>query len=128
VNVDPGAMPDMDELLAQVRRQAEEVQRIQRAVEAMEIKGRSRGNEVTVVLCGDGRFSAIDIDPEAVRRHDARNLGEIVLEAVNNGLQKLAEAGNAEFAPVIESARALADDGARRSCCFGNVVCQFCRS
>jgi DNA-binding YbaB/EbfC family protein len=107
VNVDPYAMPDMDELLAQVRQQTEEVQRIQRTVEALEIKGHSRGNEVTVVLRGDGRFSAVDIDPEAIRRYDARNLGEIVLEAVNNGLQKLAEASTAKFAPVIESARSL---------------------
>jgi DNA-binding YbaB/EbfC family protein len=107
VNVDPHAIPDMDGLLAQVRRQTEEVQRIQRSIEAMEVKGHSRGNEVTAVLRGDGRFSAIDIDPEAIRRYDARNLGEIVLEAVNNGLQKLAEASNAKFAPVIESARSI---------------------
>jgi DNA-binding protein YbaB len=107
VNLDPHAVPDMDGLLAQVRRQTEEVRRIQRSVEAMEVKGYSRGNEVTVVLRGDGRFSTIDIDPEAIRRYDARNLGEIVLEAVNNGLQKLAEASSAKFAPVIESAKPL---------------------
>jgi DNA-binding YbaB/EbfC family protein len=107
VNVEPSAVPDMDDLLNQVRRQTEEVQRIQRSIEAMEVKGHSRGNEVTATLRGDGRFSAIDIDPEAIRRYDARNLGEIVQEAVNNGLQKLAEASNAKFAPVIESARSL---------------------
>ncbi|WP_158888374.1 YbaB/EbfC family nucleoid-associated protein [Amycolatopsis anabasis] len=101
---DPYAVPDMDELLAQVRRQTEEVQRIQRSVEALEVKGHSRGNEVTATLRGDGRFTAIDIDPETIRRYDARNLGEIVLEAVNSGLTKLAEASKAKFAPMLEQA------------------------
>lgn len=104
---DPYAVPDMDALLDQVRRQTDEVQRIQRSVEAMEVKGHSRGNEVTAILRGDGRFSGIDIDPEAIRRYAARDLGEIVLEAVNDGLKKLAEASRAKFAPVIESARSL---------------------
>ncbi|MFI5609768.1 YbaB/EbfC family nucleoid-associated protein [Amycolatopsis sp. NPDC051903] len=102
---DPYAVPDMDELLAQVRRQTEEVQRIQRSVEAMEVKAASRQNEVTVSLRGDGRFTSIDIDPRAIREYDARNLSEIVLEAVNAGLRKLAEASSAKFAPVIEASR-----------------------
>lgn len=107
MNTDPYAVPDMDELLDQVRRQTEEVQRIQRSVEAMEVKAHSRNNEVTVTLRGDGRFTSIDIDPETVRRYDARNLGDIVAEAVNNGLQKLAETSAAKFAPMIEQAGSL---------------------
>jgi nucleoid-associated protein EbfC len=102
---DPYAVPDMDELLAQVRKQTEEVQRIQRTVEAMEIKAHSRQNEVTVTLRGDGRFTSIDIDPRAIREYDARTLSEIVLEAVNAGLQKLAETSSAKFAPVIAAAK-----------------------
>ncbi len=102
---DPYAVPDMDELLSQVRKQTEEVQRIQRTVEAMEIKAHSRQNEVTVTLRGDGRFTSIDIDPRAIREFDARNLSEIVLEAVNAGLQKLAETSSAKFAPVIAAAK-----------------------
>ncbi|MBB1160160.1 MULTISPECIES: YbaB/EbfC family nucleoid-associated protein [Amycolatopsis] len=102
---EPYAVPDMDELLAQVRKQTEEVQRIQRTVEAMEVKAASRQNEVTVTLRGDGRFTSVDIDQRAIREYDARTLSEIVLEAVNAGLQKLAEASSAKFAPVIEASR-----------------------
>ncbi|GAB3381692.1 YbaB/EbfC family nucleoid-associated protein [Amycolatopsis echigonensis] len=102
---EPYAVPDMDELLAQVRKQTEEVQRIQRTVEAMEVTAASRQNEVTVTLRGDGRFTSVDIDQRAIREFDARTLSEIVLEAVNAGLQKLAEASSAKFAPVIEASR-----------------------
>ncbi|MFF0148137.1 hypothetical protein ATK36_1494 [Amycolatopsis sulphurea] len=102
---DPYAAPDVDDLLAQVRRQTEQVRRIQRSVEAMEVKAASRQNEVTVTLRGDGRFTSVDIDPRAIREYDARTVSEIVLEAVNAGLQKLAEASSAKFATVIEAAR-----------------------
>jgi len=102
MNTEPNL--DVDRLLDQVRQQQEQVQRIQRGVEAMEIKGSSRGDEVTVTLRGTGRFTEVSIDQEAVRRYDARTLGEIVLEAVNDGLRKLGEASTARFAPVIEAA------------------------
>lgn len=95
---------DIDALLAQIRQQQEEVDRIQRGVEAMEIKAASRGNEVSVTLRGSGRFTEISIDPEAQRRYNADDLGAIVLEAVNDGLVKLAAATQARFARIIGAA------------------------
>ena len=95
---------DVQGLLDQVRAQQEQVQRIQRGVETLEVKGYSRGNEVTVSLRGSGQFTDINIDPESMRRYNARDLGDMVLEAVNDGLRKLAEATSARFAPVIEAA------------------------
>ena len=95
---------DVASLLDKVREQADQVQRIQRSVEAMQVKGNSRNNEVTVTVAGTGRFTEISIDPETVRRFNARDLGDIVLEAVNDGLQKLGEASSARFAPIIEAA------------------------
>jgi hypothetical protein len=95
---------DVAGLLDKVRQQTDQVQRIQRGIEAMQITGTSRNGEVTVTVQGTGRFTAVDIDPETVRRFSARDLGDIVLEAVNDGLHKLAEASTARFAPVIEAA------------------------
>ncbi|HKN55350.1 MAG TPA: YbaB/EbfC family nucleoid-associated protein [Amycolatopsis sp.] len=99
---DPYAAPDLDALLAQVRRQTEDVLRIQRAVEAMEVKAASRHNEVSVVVRGDGRFTAIDIDPRAIREYDPRALSALVLEAVNAGLRRLAEASSVKFESVVK--------------------------
>jgi DNA-binding protein YbaB len=98
---------DVAGLLDRVRKQTDQVQRIQRSVEAMQVKGNSRNNEVTVTLQGTGRFTEVSIDPETVRRYNARDLGDIVLEAVNDGLHKLAEASSAQFAPVIDAASKL---------------------
>ena len=102
--MNPEVQVDVAGLLDQVRQQADEVQRIQRSVEAMQVKGNSRNNEVTVTVTGTGRFTEISIDPETVRRFNARELGDIVLEAVNDGLRKLGEASTARFKPIIEAA------------------------
>lgn len=102
--MNPETDVDVAGLLDKVRQQADEVQRIQRSVEAMQVKGNSRNNEVTVTVTGTGRFTEINIDPETVRRFNARDLGEIVLEAVNDGLRKLGEASTARFKPIIEAA------------------------
>ena len=102
---------DIDGLLEQVRKQQEDVARIQRGVETMQVKGASRSNEVSVTLLGSGRFTEIAIDPEAQRRFNAHDLGEIVLEAVNDGLTKLAEATRARFAPIIDAPSSLPPAG-----------------
>jgi DNA-binding protein YbaB len=98
---------DVAGLLDRVRQQTDQVQRIQQGIEAMLVKGNSRNNEVTVTVQGTGRFTEITIDPETMRRFNARDLGDIVLEAVNDGLGKLAQASTARFAPVIEAANRI---------------------
>lgn len=97
-------VPQVEDLLERVRRQQEEIERIQRSVESMRVQGRSQRDEVTVTVQGTGRVTEVVIDPRVLRGGDARALGEYVVEAVNDGLRKVAEASTARFAPVIESA------------------------
>ncbi|MCK2238647.1 MULTISPECIES: YbaB/EbfC family nucleoid-associated protein [unclassified Crossiella] len=101
---DRGDTPQVDDLLERVRRQQEEIERIQRNVESMLVQGRSQRDEVSVTVQGTGRLTEVTIDPRVLRQGDARALGEFVVEAVNDGLRKVAEASTARFAPVIESA------------------------
>lgn len=96
--------PEIDDLLARVREQQAEVERIQKSVTELEITGYSRNNEVTVTLRGSGRFTEISIDEDVARRLDAASLGDIVLEAVNDGLKRLGEASTAKFKPVLDAA------------------------
>ncbi|MBP2471510.1 DNA-binding YbaB/EbfC family protein [Crossiella equi] len=97
-------IPEVDELLERVRRQQAEIERIQASVESMVVEGRSQRDEVTVSVQGTGRLTEVTIDPRVLRQGDARVLGELVVEAVNDGLRKVAEASASRFAPVIESA------------------------
>lgn len=96
--------PDLDALLEQVRVQQEQVAQAQRSVEALEIRGSSRGDEVSVTLRGTGQFTELTFHGDTLRRYAARELGDIVIEAVNDGLTKLAAASAARFAPFVEAA------------------------
>ncbi len=95
---------DIENLLARVREQQAEVERIQKSVTTMEITGYSRNNEVRATLRGNGRFTEISIEPDVARRMDAAGLGDVVLEAVNDGLRRLGEASTAKFKPMIDAA------------------------
>jgi nucleoid-associated protein EbfC len=104
MNLDAETPGDVDALMERLRRQQEEIERIQRSVEASEVTGGSRGDEVRVTVRGNGRVMNVTIDPDAVRRYDAHELGEMVTEAVNDGLRRAAEATSAKFQPIIEAA------------------------
>lgn len=94
----------MTALMERVRAQQQEIERIQRGIEVMEVTGSSRGDEVRVTVRGNGQFTDVTIHPEAVAQYDVNELGEIVMEAVNDGLRRVAEACAARFQPVIEAA------------------------
>jgi DNA-binding protein YbaB len=100
-------MPVLDALLAQVQQQQDEVLRIQKSLEREEIKAASRDDEVRVTLSGTGQFTEISVDPQALRRFDAHELGEVLVEAVNAGLQKLQQTSQAKFAPLIAAAQGI---------------------
>jgi nucleoid-associated protein EbfC len=98
------AIPDVAALMDRVRQQQEEIQRIQRGVEAMEVIGASRHDEVRITVRGNGQVTNVSIDPDALTENDADQLGGIVMEAINDGLRKVAEASSARFRPVVEAA------------------------
>jgi nucleoid-associated protein EbfC len=95
---------DVAAVLERARRQSEEIQRIKRGVEAMEVTGSSRHDEVRVTVRGSRQVTEVSIDPDAIGRYDADQLGDIVKEALNDSLRRLAEASAARFRPIIEAA------------------------
>ncbi|MFG3697338.1 YbaB/EbfC family nucleoid-associated protein [Micromonospora sp. NPDC047620] len=97
--------PAIEDLLAQVREQQQRIEEIQRSVATMELTAYAGNGDVTVKLKGDGRFTEVTIDPQVLRRYDAQTLGQLVLEAVNDGLAKLAAANEARYAPLLGEAQ-----------------------
>ena len=98
-------MLTVDELMARIHQQVQHIEEVQRSVERMEVVGHSRQGEATATLTGTGQFIEVSIDPRAMRRYDADSVGALVLEAVNDGLRRLAEASSEKFAPIIAESR-----------------------
>jgi DNA-binding YbaB/EbfC family protein len=90
---------EIADLLAEVEAHRGRVLDIQREVDRMEITGTAGGGEVTVRLRGTGRVIEVVIDPQAMRRYDARDLGAMITDAVNDGVGRLGEASRRRFAP-----------------------------
>lgn len=99
--------PEVAEMVAQLARQQEDVEQARRDVEAMLVKGGSRGHEVVATMRGTGELTEVVIDPDAIRRYDAHDIGTMVTEAVTDAQRRLAKATNERFAPVLAIAERL---------------------
>ncbi|KAA5830576.1 YbaB/EbfC family nucleoid-associated protein [Saccharopolyspora hirsuta] len=97
-------LPELTELVQRLQHQQAEVDRIRQDVDTALVSGRSRDDEVTATVRGTGRFTEVAIDPEVLRRYDARDIGEMVAEAANDALDRLARLAEQRLAPVLGSA------------------------
>jgi nucleoid-associated protein EbfC len=100
--------PEVAEMVEHLTRQQDEIARVQKSVEAMLVKGSSRGREVVATVRGTGEFAEVSIDPAALRRYDAHDIGSLVTEAVNDARRRLAKASEERFAPLLAVADRLA--------------------
>jgi DNA-binding protein YbaB len=100
--------PEVADMVAQLARQQEDVEQARLAVEAMTIRGWSRGHEVVATMRGTGELTEVAIDQDAVRRYDAHDIGGLVVEAVTDAQRRLAKATEARFARILGTAGHLA--------------------
>ena len=79
----------------QFMRQAQQLQqRLEKAQEELEaatVEATAGGGMVTAVVTGKLRLTSLTIDREAVDPDDAEVLGEMVMAAVNEGMEKSQE-------------------------------------
>lgn len=101
---------EFDDLLAKMEAQQRRAEELQLEIQKMEVTGKSRNGEVTATLKGGGQFTTIKIDPRVIQRYGPDSVGMLVVEAVNDGLRRAAEASMAKFEPLIAEARAAVPD------------------
>ncbi|HYQ66632.1 YbaB/EbfC family nucleoid-associated protein [Actinophytocola sp.] len=94
--------PEVADMVAQLARQQDDVEQARLAIEAMTVQGRSRGHEVVATMRGTGELTEVTIDPDALRRYDAHDVGGLVVEAVRDAQRRLARATEARFAPILD--------------------------
>ena len=79
----------------QMLRQAQQIQerlgRMQEELEGATVEATSGGGVVSVVVTGKQKVRSVKINPEAVDPMDVELLEELVLAAINEGLQKSQE-------------------------------------
>ena len=97
-------MDPLEEFLAQAEEEQRRIMDAQGTLERLEVTGRSRNNVVTAKVRGTGQLTEITIDPRQLSRFDAKALGVLVVEAVNDAGARVAEASRELFAPFMTQA------------------------
>jgi DNA-binding protein YbaB len=100
---------EVEQVAAAIEASRAQIQEIQQAVERMVVTGYSRNRELSVRVRGTGTLLDVSFDDdEVLRRPRPDVLSALIVEAVNDGLQRLAVASQDRFAPFIAQAQAQA--------------------
>jgi nucleoid-associated protein EbfC len=98
---------EVERLMADVRDQQRHIETVQKEIAATQIKGMAERGLVTVSMNGGGRFTDVTVEPDALRQFDAHLLGQVVLEAIHDGMRQLAALNRERFGPLMDDPEAL---------------------
>ncbi|MCS6915813.1 MAG: YbaB/EbfC family nucleoid-associated protein [Myxococcales bacterium] len=83
----PG-MPDLGALMQQAQRMQAELQRTQAELQRKQVEASAGGGMVTAVVTGSRELVSLRIDPQVIDPKDPQLLQDLIIAAVNQGLQR----------------------------------------
>jgi DNA-binding YbaB/EbfC family protein len=92
--------PDFNALLAQAQAMQQQMLKVQEEVKQKTVEASAGGGMVTVVVTGGMELRSIKIDPQAIDPKDPTLLQDLVVAAVNQGLQRAQELVTREMSAV----------------------------
>ena len=95
-------MSSVGKLMRQAQRIQQQMEAAQATLAQKSVETSSGGGAVKVVVSGDGQVKSIRINPDAVNKDDVAFLEDLVLTAVNQGLEKAKELSNQEMGAVTQ--------------------------
>lgn len=92
--------PNMNQMMKQVQRMQAEMMKAQEELKTEEVTATAGGGMVTVVVTGDLHVKSIVIDPEVIDPEDPEMLSDLVLAAVQQGLQSAQDHAAKKMQPL----------------------------
>ena len=93
------------DMLRQAQKLQERLAKAQAELADITVEATAGGGAVTVVMTADQKLKSVKISPEAVSGGDAEMLEDLVMVAVNEGLQKAQEAASKHLSAVTGGLR-----------------------
>ena len=87
-------------LMKQAKKMQEDALRVQEELKQKKVETTAGGGVVKVVASGDGLINSIEIKPEVVDPEDVEMLQDLILSAVNQAIEKVAEMTKEEMAKI----------------------------
>ena len=87
-------------MMQQMQKLQQEMVKAQEELANTQMEASAGGGAVTVTVTGDQQLKGIQIDPALVEEGDVEMLEDLVLAAINNGLEKSREAAAERMGPL----------------------------
>ena len=84
-------------MMKQIQKMQEEMQKTQEALEEQEFIGTAGGGAVSVTVTGSKVVAGVKIDPEVIDEDDIEMLEDLIVVAVNEAMTKADETANTEM-------------------------------
>ncbi|MDX9833723.1 MAG: YbaB/EbfC family nucleoid-associated protein [Desulfobulbus sp.] len=91
---------NMGELMKQAQQFQERLATVQNELAGRQVSGSAGGGMVSATLNGKGELLTLVIEPQLVQPENTQMVQDLVVAAVNNGLDKAKELGKAEMAKL----------------------------
>ncbi|MBQ6267110.1 MAG: YbaB/EbfC family nucleoid-associated protein [Clostridia bacterium] len=88
----PGAPQGGNNMMKKIQEMQENMERVQKEVEASEFSSSVGGGTVEVVVTGAHEVTAVHINPEVVDPEDVEMLEDLIISATNESIRKANEA------------------------------------
>jgi nucleoid-associated protein EbfC len=98
--VQPGGVPDMQQILQQAQKMQEQLMTAQEELANAETTGSAGGGLVTAVVSGSGELKSLTIDPKAVDPEDTETLADLIVAAVRDASENAKTAAAQAMGPL----------------------------
>ena len=96
----PGGMPDMQQILQQAQQMQQQLMSAQQELADSEVTGSAGGGLVTAVMSGGGELKSLTIDPKVVDPDDVETLADLVVAAVRDANTQVSELASQKMGPL----------------------------
>ncbi len=96
----PGGMPDMQQILQQAQQMQQQLMSAQQELADSEVIGSAGGGLVTAVMTGGGELKSLTIDPKVVDPEDVETLADLVVAAVRDANHQVSDLASQKMGPL----------------------------
>jgi len=87
-------------MMGQIQKLQEQLAEAQAKLADETVTASAGGGAVKVIVTGDQRIKAVEIDPELLKDADVEMLQDLILTALNNGLDKSRDLASERLGPL----------------------------
>ncbi len=87
-------------MMGQIQKLQEQIQVVQAQLAEETVTGTAGGGAVKVTVTGDQRVKSVELDPEILKDADVEMLQDLLLAAVNNGLDASRDLASQRLGPL----------------------------